>query len=39
MVKMSKSGSLSYNELRSLDVYEFFLVLTNIERQNEANKK
>jgi hypothetical protein len=38
MTMVAKTGSLSYNEINGLDIYEFFLIVTNLERQNkEAN--
>jgi len=36
MTKISKTGTMDYNELKKLDVYEFFLLLTNIEKQNKT---
>lgn len=38
MVKISKSGSLSYVELKSLDIYEFFCIVQNAERENDKNR-
>lgn len=35
MTMVAKTNALSYNELNGLDIYEFFLILTNLERQNK----
>jgi hypothetical protein len=34
---VSKTGTLSYNEIKKLDIYEFFLLLTNLEKQNKSD--
>jgi len=38
MTKISKTGTMSYKDLKTLDIYEFFLVLTNIEQQNKTER-
>jgi hypothetical protein len=35
MTIVAKTGSLSYAEISELDIYEFFLVVTNLEQQNK----
>lgn len=35
MTMVAKTGSLSYAEISGLDIYEFFLVVTNLEQQNK----
>ena len=37
MTMVAKTGSLSYAEISALDIYEFFLVITNLEQQNKKN--
>jgi hypothetical protein len=36
LVKMAQTGMMSYKELKSLDIREFFITLVNWEKQNEA---
>jgi len=36
LLKLAKTGAMSFEELKKLDVYEFFLVLLNTEKQNKA---
>ena len=38
MTMVAKTNALSYGEISSLDIYEFFLILTNLERQNKESK-
>lgn len=38
MSRIGKTGTLSYKELNGLDVYEFFLLLTNLEKQNKEQE-
>lgn len=38
MTLVAKTNALSYNEISGLDVYEFFLILTNLELQNKESK-
>jgi hypothetical protein len=35
LVKMAQTGMMSYKELKSLDIREFFITLVNWEKQNE----
>lgn len=35
MTMVAKTGSISYAEISSMDIYEFFLIVTNLERQNK----
>jgi hypothetical protein len=36
LVKMAQTEMMSYKELKSLDIREFFITLVNWEKQNEA---
>ena len=38
MTMVAKTGSLSYAEINAMDIYEFFLIVTNLEKQNKDNK-
>ena len=31
---VAEKGALTYTEIKQLDVYEFFMILTNYEQQN-----
>jgi len=35
MTMIAKTNALSYSEISGLDVYEFFLIVTNLELQNK----
>jgi len=39
LIKISKNGAMNYNDLKGLDVHEFFCVLANIEMQNKAQEE
>jgi hypothetical protein len=36
---MAQSGMMSYKELKSLDIKEFFITLVNFEKQIEQTKE
>lgn len=36
---IAKTGSISYAEIGKMDIFEFFLIVTNLERQNTENKQ
>lgn len=38
VTKMARDGVLSYTELKAMDVFEFFLLLVNYERQSKNGK-
>jgi hypothetical protein len=38
MTMVAKTNALSYSEISGLDVYEFFLIVTNLERQNKEKQ-
>jgi len=38
MTMVAKTNALSYAEISGLDIYEFFLIVTNLERQNKEAK-
>lgn len=35
MSMISKTGTMTYTEICGLDIYEFFLLVTNLEKQNK----
>lgn len=37
--RLAKTGIMSYKELKSIDVKEFFIILVNYEKQLEAERK
>ena len=38
LIRLAQSGIMSYKELKSLDVHEFFVLLVNYEKQIEERK-
>jgi hypothetical protein len=38
MTKISKSGAVEYADIKGLDIYEFFLLVYNLEKQQKEQK-